>query len=152
MLASFSEQQRQCTLMFDEIDISKLAAYDHKRDQVVGPHGHLQVILLSGIFAEWNLPILFGFDCRVSKDLLFYAIKASEAAGARVAAIVCDQGPNNKRLWNELDVTLEQTSFVNPAATDRYVAVVGNAVHCVAIKICCRFHFRLSCRFLSNAI
>ena len=122
MMGPLTDMERQCTLMFDEMDISRLAAYDHARDQVFGPHGHLQVIMLSGLFTTWRLPVLFDFDRPVDQDLLFSTIASVEGAGARVAAVVCDQGPCNRGLWKQLGVTQESTCFSNPADSGRYVA------------------------------
>ena len=72
--------------------------------------------MLGGIFAQWKLPIMFMFDRAVNSDLLLSIISAAEAAGARVAAIVCDQGGSNRGLWKQLNVCHDgETCFSNPS-------------------------------------
>ena len=115
-MALKSDQYRQCVLMFDEMDVLSQAVYDHGQDRVFGPHRHLQVLMVAGIFAPWKLPIRFAFDRAVDRSLLESTIVEAEAAGARVVATVCDQGGSNRGLWKELGVKHDrQTSFPNPS-------------------------------------
>ena len=70
LLSPMSERDRCCCIMMDEMDIMGVATYDNQLDQVLGPHKHLQLFLVSGIFKTWKLPMLYAFDTPVTKELL----------------------------------------------------------------------------------
>ena len=58
MVASMSDQERQCVVMYDEMDIMKVATYDQQLDQVLGPHKRLQQFLVGGT----HLTTTFDFE------------------------------------------------------------------------------------------
>jgi hypothetical protein len=47
------------------------------------------------------------------KHIITDAIDAVSKAGGQVKAIICDQGANNRALFSELGVTIEQAYFVH---------------------------------------
>jgi len=47
--------------------------------------------------------------------------------------MVNDLGPKNMKLWKSLGITTENSSFTNPAASDRHVYVFGDAPHLVKL-------------------
>ena len=120
MMAPLSPKERTCVLMYDEMDMMRLATYDAQLDQVLGPHKHLQVFMAGGIFTGWKLPVMYGFDQPVTKELLLDLILAMEGAGARVVATVSDMGGANLGVWRQLGVAHDgETAFENPADPSR---------------------------------
>lgn len=120
MTAGMSAMERQCVLMYDEMDLMRVATYDQQLDQVLGPHRHLQQYLVAGIFAKWSLPVLFEFDTAASTDTIFSLIRGIEAAGANVVSTVSDMGGANLGVWRDLGVSHDtRTWFVNPADPQR---------------------------------
>ena len=84
--------------------------------QIVGPHGHLQLVLACGLFAQWKMPVLFAFDQPATKDFIVRAILSVEAAGGRVVSLVSDMGGANMGLWRDLGISHDaEVSFLNPA-------------------------------------
>lgn len=121
MLTPLSERERQCTVMFDEMDLMQMMQYDPQLDMVVGPHRHLQVLMVGGIFSKWKMPVLFVFDKAVTATMLRSLIISVEAAGARVVSTVNDLGGSNQGLWRDLGIGHEKNCwFTNPADGNRY--------------------------------
>ena len=120
LLAPISERDRQCFVMFDEMDLMGRASYDPQLDQVLGPYKHLQVLMAAGIFKKWRLPVLFAFNQAVTVQMLRSLVAGLEQAGARVVATVNDMGGSNQGLWKELGIRHRgETSFANPADEKR---------------------------------
>lgn len=60
----------------------------------------------------------------MTNDILFGIIQRVEAAGFLVVAMVNDMGPCNMRLWKELGVSFNGTSFTNPEASECLIYVL----------------------------
>jgi hypothetical protein len=52
--------------MFIKNDI----CFDKNRQQVLGPHRTVQVIMARGLCSNWKQPVFYDFDQPVTKDLL----------------------------------------------------------------------------------
>lgn len=90
--------------------------------QVLGPHSHLQLFLVGGLFDPWRMPILYAFDQAVTKTMLMRAISAVETAGGQVVSIVCDMGGSNMSLWKDLGIKHDgRVSISNPMDPERYL-------------------------------
>ncbi|KAF0306299.1 Transposable element P transposase [Amphibalanus amphitrite] len=130
LLSSMSEQDRCCCIMMDEMDIMGVATYDNQLDQILGPHKHLQLFLVSGIFTTWKLPMLYAFDTPVTKELLLKLIKDVEGAGGRVVSTVSDMGSGNLALWRSLGIGHDaEASICNPADPSRRIWVFADPPH-----------------------
>lgn len=120
LLEPMSERDRHCTIMMDEMDIMGTVTFDQQMEQMLGPFKHLQVLMVSGIFTSWKMPVLFGFNQPVTKQLLLDVIKDVEAVGGRVVSTVNDMGSGNLRLWRDLGIGPNaEASIVNPADPTR---------------------------------
>jgi len=51
------DYQKLTVLMFDEVKISTTMEYDVLRDEVVGPHSQMQVVMARGVASPWKQPI-----------------------------------------------------------------------------------------------
>lgn len=126
---SMDAYQRLCVLSFDETSVSKEWTYDRANDTVYSPKRYVQCAMIRGLTSAWKQLIYYNFDTDMKKDILFDIIQNVEAAGFLVVAMVSDMGPCNMRLWKDLDVSVNNTSFTNPAASDRLVYVFADAPH-----------------------
>ncbi|KAF0305951.1 Transposable element P transposase [Amphibalanus amphitrite] len=130
MVQNLTRQERQCVVMYDEMDIRKVACYDQQLDQVLGPHRRLQQFLVAGIFSKWQVPVLFQFDSAVTVATLLSLIQGIEAAGAEVVATVSDMGGSNLGVWKALGVSHDGRSwFLNPGDSNRRVWVLADPPH-----------------------
>lgn len=56
------DYEKLTVLMFDEVKISTTMEYDVLRDEVVGPHSQMQVVMARGVASPWKQPIYIDFD------------------------------------------------------------------------------------------
>jgi len=45
-------QQRCVVLSFDEMKIASLHEYDKQKDEILGPHSYMQVVMAKGLFVQ----------------------------------------------------------------------------------------------------
>ncbi|KAB0801097.1 hypothetical protein PPYR_05451 [Photinus pyralis] len=109
---------RDCSLLFDEISIQPSWYYDERLDEIVGleDHGeekiikfadHCQVFMLRGCRKKWKQPIAYAFsEHSMAQSVLVKMIKEiisqSQSIGLNVVATICDQGLTNMAAINQL--------------------------------------------------
>lgn len=95
--------------------------------------------MLRGLFSNWNKPIFYDYDCKMTKDILFDIINYVEDSGENtiygctyfysgyylssafhVVGVVSDLGGANRSLHKESEVTSEKTWLKNPEMTHLY--------------------------------
>ncbi|KAH0814622.1 hypothetical protein GEV33_008169 [Tenebrio molitor] len=62
------EDQQHCLLPedpaewpeFDEVKVKSVQEYDTSKDEVLGPHNQMQVVMARGLFAQWKQPLSRG--------------------------------------------------------------------------------------------
>ncbi|KAF0314684.1 Transposable element P transposase [Amphibalanus amphitrite] len=135
MVQNMTRQERQCVVMYNEMDIRKVACYDQQLDQVLGPHRRLQQFLVAGISSKWQVPVLFQFDSAVTGATLLSLIQDIEAVGAEVVATVSDMGGSNLGVWKDLGVSHDGRSwFLNPGDSIRRVWVLADPPHMKRVR------------------
>lgn len=114
-----SDQQKKCTILLDEIAIMKCIEYNKTLDLVegfqdLGPFGrssalskHALVIMIRGLHQNWKFPFsYFLTGSGVKGDELVKIIKQCvnqlSNVGLLPVAIVCDQGTQNRRMYDLL--------------------------------------------------
>jgi len=107
--------EKLTVLMFDEMKIATTMEYDQLKDEVVGPHSQMQVVMARGIASKWKQPIFVGFDIKMTKSLLFDIIHNLNDIGFKVICCVSDCGGGNVGLWKQLEITFENPVFVTPS-------------------------------------
>lgn len=73
-------------------------------DTVILPKTYAQVMMVRGLCANWKLVIYYDFDADMTRTILMDVINLLEHSGLIVVATVCDLGPKNRALFNELKV------------------------------------------------
>lgn len=81
--------------MFDEMKIATTMEYDQFKDEVVGPHNQMQVVMARGIASKWKQPIFVGFDIKMTKSLLFDIIHNLNDIVFKVICCVSNCGGGN---------------------------------------------------------
>lgn len=135
---SMTARDRVSVLSFDECSIVNEWSYDKATDHLYGPKKHVQCAMLRGLAASWRQVIFYDFDCPMKKDLLLDLINHAESAGFPVVGIVSDMGPTNIGLWKSLNISTDETSFTNPADSNRKVHVFADVPHLLKLV---RNHF-----------
>lgn len=65
----------------------------------------------------------YNFDCDMTREILLHLFVKVEADGFVVVAMLSDLGPGTLKLWNFLDININNTSFPNPDASTRQICV-----------------------------
>ncbi|XP_077507364.1 uncharacterized protein LOC144117403 [Amblyomma americanum] len=116
--ASFPRQDRACTIIFDEMHVSKELSYNPVPDRFEGLEEYSAaqgpnlankalVFMAKGICTPWKQPLGYFFadkaaPATVLYDLLFKCHKMLVGAGLQPVAVVCDQGNQNVSLFSKL--------------------------------------------------
>lgn len=119
--------EKLTVLMFDEVKVSSTIEYDVLRDEFIGPHNQMQVVMARGIASQWKQPVFVDFDQKMTKDILFNIIENLDKIGFKVISCVSDCGGGNVGLWKALEVNYEQPTFFLP--NGRNVVCIPDAPH-----------------------
>lgn len=125
---SMPRWKRVAALSFDEMNVCSEYVYDTKLDKIVS-HSKVQVVMVRGICAPWKQPIFYGYDTRMTVQLLNQIICCLEVAGYLIYSITCDLGGENRGLWNSLSISTERTCFINPYDAEREIYVFADPPH-----------------------
>ena len=130
-LKKFTEMDKKsqiCAIVFDEIAIRRDLTYNSAVDIIDGLEdtGFIRsncigkqvcVFMLRGPFSNWKC-ILNYFVSKTNitgedlKKVLLENLKIAEKLNLNVKAVICDQGPNNRKCLGKLGVTKETPFFI----------------------------------------
>lgn len=128
-VSSMTEEEKYCTLVFDEMKIKKFLEYSKYLDLVEGYEDlgskrcsnalatQAMVFLIRGIYSSWKMPVSYFFSATSMKattlsELILNYVQTLMDCGLIVTAVVCDQGPNNRSAFTKLQLTKEKPWFV----------------------------------------
>jgi len=121
-LATFNDQEKKCSIVFDEITLRPGYDYDIRTDTRMGEitppfkpdkrnpgnklAKHALVFILAGINTRWKQTIAFYFtgnstDGNTMGSILDSLIQKSLDIGCDLRANISDMGPNNQALWRD---------------------------------------------------
>lgn len=92
---TLQDYEKLTILIFDKVIISSTMEYDVLRDEVVGPHSQMQVVMARGIASQWKQPIFVDFDQKMTKSILFSIIDRLDQIGFNLLCCVSDCGGGN---------------------------------------------------------
>ena len=135
---------KQAILIFDEIHIKKELVYNIYLDQIDGfvDYGNQREDLLGklvccfmirGLASNWKIVLsYFVSESAIESDKLFLLIKDNldkcADLGLNIRAVVCDQGPNNRKAFNMLGLSIERPFFYHQ---DKYIAGIFDVPHLI---------------------
>lgn len=152
------EMDKNCVLLFDEMSLKKGLEYNHKNDFIEGFQdlgkgkrtegiaNHGIVFMLRGLLTKWKhvISYLVTSGPVTTNDLfdhLVILMKSLQKLNFNVRAFVCDQGGNNRSLFNKLhktsvfskiflihDVPHLVKSIRNNLISDKHVIKVNDAI------------------------
>lgn len=118
-VSGLPDKEKDCCLVFDEMAIKKGFKYDAKNDLVEGvedlgvclgrsssPATHALVFMVRSLAGKWKQPLGYVLTsstvtAEVLSMLVIKAVTAANSVGLRTRAMVCDQGPNQSRSYND---------------------------------------------------
>jgi hypothetical protein len=128
LLMSFSEFEKTVVIQFDEVKVKSVQEYDTSKDEVLGPHNQMQVVMARGLFAQWKQPLYIAFDQKITKEILLTIVDELHRISYNVVACVSDCGASNMGLWKELGINADNTSFEHPI-TKNNIYMFADAPH-----------------------
>uniref|UniRef100_A0A2S2Q3S0 Transposable element P transposase n=1 Tax=Sipha flava TaxID=143950 RepID=A0A2S2Q3S0_9HEMI len=128
-VGSMSDEEKYCTLVFDEMKIKKFLEYSKYLDVVEGYEDlgtkrcsnalatQAMVFLIRGMYSSWKMPVSYflsatSMKATILSKLIVDHVQQLMNCGLKVRAIVCDQGPNNRSAFNKLNLTKEKPWFI----------------------------------------
>lgn len=107
--------------------------FDKSKEQVIGPHKTVQVVMARGLVSSWKQPVFYNYDTPMTPEILNDIICNLHDIGFNVISIVNDMGPTNQRLWKNMNVSHNTPNFYHP--------ITGNRIHVFAdvphlLKLC----------------
>ncbi|KAL1493908.1 hypothetical protein ABEB36_009589 [Hypothenemus hampei] len=121
-----------CILSFDEMKLRKEYTFDKADDEILSAFSYAQVVMLRGLHSKWKQPIFFGYDCKLTKSILFEIIEYVQRSGFDVVGVVSDLGGGNRSLHNELEVNENKTWFINPSNKEK-IFVFADVPHLIKL-------------------
>lgn len=120
--------ERKCTITFDEMSIKEHLEYNKFIDLIEGfeDYGefgrskkcakYVLVFMARGILSSWKLPISYYFsNSGVSsgrlKNIVHSVLKMAFESGMQPQIIICDQGPQNQKLYRDLQINKQKPYF-----------------------------------------
>ena len=58
--------------------------------------------------ASWKQPILYAYDCKMTKDILLEILTTIKKCGYSVVAIVSDLDGGNRGLYKDLQIEVDK--------------------------------------------
>jgi len=104
-LLSKSPISRIVSFSVDEVSVDADICYDQSRDQFMGPHSTMNVMMARGLCSPWKQPIYADFDKALDKSTLLKIIQKFAESGLLVKTLTHDLGSKNVALWKELNVS-----------------------------------------------
>lgn len=105
-----------------------LYQYNKTLDMVMGPHSHLQTVMVRGLFQKYKQPAYINFDQNVTIDLLNSVITELHNIGYDVVGCVSDNGGSNVGLWKKCEVDYKKSFILHPV-TGKKIFMFSDAPH-----------------------
>lgn len=108
---------KYCVLSFDEMKVREQYELDKTRKRVLRPCAQALMIMVRGLYDNYQQLIYYNFDKSPTPDLILGVIEKLDAIGLSTVALVCDMATKNISLWNKLGVTINNPHFQSRAGT-----------------------------------
>lgn len=137
--------EKKCSILFDEMNIKTFFEYNKCLDFIEGyedlgemgrtgkPAKSSLVFMARGIFSSWKLPLCYfltnsGSNSCQLQQILLKVLKVCLLAGLNVKCIICDQAPQNQKLFKLLQITKEKPYF---SLNDKTIYGLYDSLHLV---------------------
>ena len=129
-VSSMSDWNKLCVIAMDEMSIKQCLNYNAKTDEIEGFEdfgnlgrtkyiaNHAIAFMVRGLVGKWKQPVGYFLSSgpmsgSTMKSLLFQCIEKLTGIGLTVKAVICDQGSNNRNLFESgLNVSILKPYFI----------------------------------------
>ena len=84
---------------------------------------------MRSIFGKFTIPLYYGYDEAMKKDVILDVIKKVEKWGYHVKGLTCDNYVDNTKLSKALGVTNEKPYFPHPTRPEENIYFMFDPVH-----------------------
>ena len=118
-----------CCISYDEMSLSSLAQYDPTLESSIGPHRNVFMLTVRGLLSDWCVILYVMFDYSIDVNTYQEIISTLYEIGFIVKLSICDQGPKNMALINQLNITAEKPYSIHPSNDQIKVFFCFDFVH-----------------------
>lgn len=128
-ISSMNSLEKEAVLIFDEVAIRKQLSYNQHADEVDGvvDYGeddrtseigkHVCLFLIRGLCSSWKYVLSYYVTKEAMQGMKLSSILQNNLTyamelGLNIRAVVCDQGPNNRKCLKILGITVNNPYFV----------------------------------------
>jgi hypothetical protein len=129
-VSTMKEDQKACTIMFDEMSIKEGLEYSAQYDliegfQDIGCFGRSPIVgkeacvfMARGLYSQWKMPVGYfisgnGIKAHQTKSLIKDSVEKLQEIGLCVKAVVCDQNSTNRSAFSQLGVSQNRPYFLD---------------------------------------
>ena len=127
---NFSEKQKLCAIIFDEMSLKEAITYSPQKDRMDGSEdfgeegttkyvaNHACVFMVRGIVEKWKQAVGYVVSSGTVSSvmlltLLLSCITKLQDIGLKVKLLICDQGSNNRSMIGKLGVNFKRPYFMH---------------------------------------
>ena len=126
---SWRQNDYLCVLSYDEMSLSSQAQFDPKDESCIGPHKNTFMLTVRGLVSNWCIPLFSMFDYSIDVPTYHEIISKLYELGFIVKMTICDQGPKNMALINQLNITPNKPYSIHPCNDQIKVFFTFDFVH-----------------------
>lgn len=128
--------RKYCTISFDDMKIREQYEFDISRGRVLRPCSQAMMMLVRGLYRNYQQIIYYNFDKKPVVELMQSVIEKLNKVGLEPVALTCDMSTKNIALWKSLGVTVENPFF--DLSNGKRIFCFPDAPHLLKL---CRNHF-----------
>lgn len=112
-----------CILLMDEMSLRSCFEYSKAKDQCMEPKGKVQVAMIKNFTGTLQQVAYYGFNKKLSPQLLKEITAAVEETGVRLVLFISDMESSNVSTYTKMGVTVEHPYWTTPMGYPQFVMV-----------------------------
>ena len=128
-ISNMSPDSAACALVFDEMSLKEGLEYNKEEDNIEGLEdfghqrthfaaNHATVFMVRGLLQPWKQAVGYVLSTgtingNLLKSLVSKCLEKLTEIGLKIKAVICDQGPNNRKAMEGLGITEDRPYFLH---------------------------------------
>lgn len=100
----FNDSLKICVLSFDKMQLKKIYSYNDTTDTTIANNDYVQVVMLRGLVSEWQQPVFYSYDNKITPTILKAILKTIESCGYYVVAMINGIDGPDSTLYEQLGI------------------------------------------------